>query len=55
MGESDLGLNFDKGVSIIVESAVGCEDDSGTVQRYEDFQQAAGLLFSFLSQDAGWR
>jgi hypothetical protein len=51
VGEHSLVLDFDKSVSITVESAVGCEDDTGTVQRYDDFRQAAGMLFAFLSQD----
>jgi hypothetical protein len=51
VGENDLVLGFDKDASITVESAVGCQDDSGTMQRYEDFRQASGMLFAFLGQD----
>ena len=52
IGVHDLILNFDGDVSVTVTSSVGFVDSSGTIQKHDDFREAACAMAALLDQTA---
>ena len=49
-GAHELILNFDGDVSLTVTSSVSCVAPDGTMQRYDDFCQAAAEVLALLNR-----